>query len=352
MHDRDFLLRSVGNIAQLASIRRCELADGRAKGCRIVEVNNGGGLAFTLMESKALDIVDFSYKGVNLCFKAKAGLSAPEFFNPHSQEFERNFEGGLLFTSGLLNVGSPCVDEGMELSQHGRIGQSPIEALGIEKAWQGDEYLMKVSGEAREAALFRENLVLRREVTTSLGSKSVSVRDSVENQGFERQPLMILYHINLGYPLLSKAARFVAPLKSVQARDAAAEAGKKDFNRFSGPIDHEAEQVFYLDAFRNAEGTTMVGLVNDELELGLGIEFNTKNLPRLIEWKSMMSGDYALGIEPANCLVEGRSKERQRGDLHYIEPLQKIDFNLCFTVLDGRAEIANFEHAAQNLFTI
>ena len=66
----------------------------------------------------------------------------------------------------------------------------------------------------------------------------------------------------------------------------------------------------------------------------------------------MMSGDYALGIEPANCLVEGRSKERQRGDLHYIEPLQKIDFNLRFTVLDGRAEIGNFEQATQNLFTI
>ena len=34
----------------------------------------------------------------------------------------------------------------------------------------------------------------------------------------------------------------------------------------------------------------------------------------------MGSGDYALGLEPANCRVGGRASEREAGRLKFIEP--------------------------------
>jgi hypothetical protein len=343
------ILRRVGHMSQLAPVRRCEMLEGKAEGLKVIEVANGGGLAFTVLEGKALDISNLSYKGVNFNFVTKPGLAAPEFFNPHNQEFARNFQAGMLYTCGLLNVGPACVDEGMEVSQHGRIGQTPAENTSVRADWEGDEYTIRISGEVREAANFRENMLLRREIVTDFGSKSVSIHDVVENQGFERQPLMILYHINLGYPLLDEGSRFVLARKEVRPRDDISEKGVNDLARFSGPIDHWTEQVFYHTVEHDRNGDSLAGLVNDRLGLGLALKFNTKNLPRLLEWKSMMSGDYVLGIEPANCVVDTRIKERERGTLRIIEPLEKVDFRLEFTVLDGKSDIDAFDEQVRSL---
>jgi hypothetical protein len=343
------LLRRVGHMSQLAPVKRYEMLDGKARGLKVIEVTNGGGLAFTVLEGKALDISAFSYKGVNFNFITKPGLAASEFFNPHNQEFARNFQAGMLYTCGLLNVGPACIDEGMEVSQHGRIGQTPAEKTNVHADWDGDEYTIRISGEVREAANFRENMVLQREIVTRFGSRSVSIHDVVENQGFERQPLMILYHVNLGYPLLDEGSTFVFPQKDVRPRDEVSEKGVKDLTRFSGPIDHWVEQVFYHTVEHDENGDSFAGLVNERLGLGIALKFNTKNLPRLLEWKSMMSGDYVLGIEPANCVVDTRIKERERGTLRTIEPLEKVDFHLELTVLDGKAEIDDFKKMVRSL---
>ena len=89
---REDLLRRVGNMNQLASIKHYEMEDGKAHGFKTYEVTNGGGLAFTVLESKCLDISNFSFKGVNFNFISKPGLVSPEHFNPLGQEFPRHFQ--------------------------------------------------------------------------------------------------------------------------------------------------------------------------------------------------------------------------------------------------------------------
>jgi hypothetical protein len=343
------LLRRIGHMSQVAPIRRYEMQEGKAEGLKVIEVSNGGALAFTVLESKALDISNFGYKGVNFNFVTKPGLVAPQFYSPHNQEFPRNFHAGMVYTCGLLNVGPPCVDEGMEVTQHGRIGQTPAEKVSVEADWEGEEYRIKISGETREAANFRENMVLKREISTCFGSKTLSIHDVVENQGFERQPLMIMYHCNLGYPLLDAGSRFVFAEREVRPRDEVSEKGVDSLTEFSVPIDHWIEQVFYHTVKCDDRGYSVAGLVNDRLGLGLAIKFDTKNLPRLLEWKSMMSGDYVLGIEPSNCVVDSRVAERERGTLRFIDPFETVDFHLELEVLDGKAEIAEFERQVQGL---
>ena len=39
-------------------------------------------------------------------------------------------------------------------------------------------------------------------------------------------------------------------------------------------------------------------------------------------------GAYVLGIEPANCHVEGRARERERGTLEFLQPGEKRNFYL------------------------
>jgi len=54
-------------------------------------------------------------------------------------------------------------------------------------------------------------------------------------------------------------------------------------------------------------------------------------------------GLYVVGLEPANCGVEGRAKERERGTLQFLEPGEKRYYNLEIGVLTSRKEIEGME---------
>ena len=70
-----------------------------------------------------------------------------------------------------------------------------------------------------------ENLLLTRTIRTQLGARGFVLEDRIENRGFEAQPLMMLYHINFGFPLLGPKARVVGPIRETVARD---EEARKD----------------------------------------------------------------------------------------------------------------------------
>jgi hypothetical protein len=346
---KESLSRQVGHINQIASITRYEITEGKAKGSKVIEIRNGGGLEFRVIESKGLSIYGASYKGINLDFLSKPGLVAPEYFTPCEGDFPRFFHGGLLYTCGMLNAGPAGTDSGSVLSQHGRIGQTPAEAVIARKNWVGDECDFEVSGEVREGLLFKENMVLRRHVSTRFGSSSIIIHDEVENEGFEIQPLMMLYHFNIGYPVLEKGARFVAPIIATTPRGSEHAIPESHCETMSDPVDGGVEEVFYHKVSADSKGRSKAGLLNDMRKLGVVIEYETKNLPNLVEWKSMVSGDYVVGIEPANCLVDSRAKERERGTLRFIEPKEVVAFDLEFNVLDGKDELDSFEASVERL---
>ena len=84
---------------------------------------------------------------------------------------------------------------------------------------------------------------------------------------------------------------------------------------------------------------TMVLVANHELNIGLTIEFNQKNLPYFMEWKSMASGDYVLGLEPSNSSVYGKPYHIENNSVHYLKPFEKEVNVLKFSVLDGKDKI-------------
>jgi hypothetical protein len=61
--------------------------------------------------------------------------------------------------------------------------------------------------------------------------------------------------------------------------------------------------------------------------------WDTKNLPRLVQWKMPGAGVYVLGIEPANCYVEGRAKERERGTLVTLAPGESLNYELQLEII-------------------
>lgn len=338
---RQDILRSTGHISQIAGARACELKTGRGGGCKAIEVTTGSGLEFTVLQDRCLDVMDMRYKGVNLSFIAKPGATAPYYFDFHDQ-FHYYFQAGLLYTCGLRSAGAGGVDGEERHPLHGRISAAPADNCGVTARWEGDEYLIGIAGEMREAALFKENLVLRRRIETRLGANSFKVIDRVDNETCTPEALMLLYHINFGFPFLGPGLRLMLP-KGTQTRprDEEAKKGIDTFRTFEAPTDGYKEQCFYHGPATLPGGDTCVLLRNKELNLAVWIKYNVNQLPVTTEWKCMASGDYALGIEPANCHVEGKAKERREGTLKFLEPFGSADFELEIGVLEG-AEIDGF----------
>ena len=53
-------------------------------------------------------------------------------------------------------------------------------------------------------------------------------------------------------------------------------------------------------------------------------------LPHFVQWKNFVKGEYVMGLEPANCTIDGRSDALARGQMQFLEPGQSATYRLKF----------------------
>lgn len=340
--NRGELEKRIGHLSQVAGVRMVELQDGVEKGVRAADVRTGSGLRFQISLDRGMDISAAEYKGIPLAWRSPAGDVHPSCYDPRGMGWLRSFPGGLMTGCGLTHAGAPCVDQGEELGLHGRLSNTPATNVGSSAEWIGDTCRFTVGGDIREGALFRDNLVLQRSIEVELGQSTITFRDTVINEGVKTSPLMMLYHINLGWPMIDEGARLLLNAKSSTPRDAEASKGFQEARTISGPIAGYNEQVFYHDLIADEKGFATALLVNNKIQLGLFVQFRQKELDRFVQWKMVGEKEYVLGLEPANCQVSGRTKERERGSLQHLEPGERQDFLVHIGVVDGANALEQF----------
>ncbi len=332
--DRNFLLERVGCIEQLAHIRQSVLEDGRGRGTRIAEFANGSGLNFTVNIDRGMDIADATFKGIPLAWKSSNRYAAPSFYESEGLSWLRTWGGGLLTGCGLRNVGGPDTVGVETHGLHGRLSHIPAEEVTVEKQWIDGKYVQSISGWVRQTAVFFENLHLKRKISSVMGRNSIIIEDIIENHGFATSPLMLLYHMNLGFPLLDESAFIEADSHDVVPRDGTAALGIKDWHKVEAPQSGYAEQVFYHEITPGSDGFASVTLKNPALKLAFKLEYHTAELPYFVQWKQMGQGEYVVGFEPANCHPEGQNAEREHGTLREIAPGEQISTCLKVTILE------------------
>lgn len=343
------LLSHCGNLEQMAGIRQVTIEGGVRERLRALEVKSGP-ISFNVLADKAMDIADFSYKGMNLSFLAKPGLGAANIPLWKGAEAVNSLVGGLLFTGGPENIAASCEEGGRAYGLHGSMRSLPAEKMGYDARWQGNAYTLSLWGEMRYAQLFGANTLIRRHIETELGSNRITLTDTVENQCMVPQPVSILYHLNLGYPLLAEGTRILVPGTAVSPRDDIAAQGMDTWSRMGPPVPGKAEEVFQHTPAANAQGETFAAALNDELGLGLCFRFRQDTLPRFYQWKCEAAGDYALGLEPTNANILGRAEQmRTEGSLHMLQPLASETFSLVIEVLEGAEAFRALEEEAQAL---
>jgi hypothetical protein len=342
MNERD-LRQYLGHPLQVAGIRHFEFKSGKAKGVEGYELDTGGGLRCTVLRDRCLDLGWASYRGVNFAYLGSPAVVAPAYFQPQGLGWLESFGAGLLTTCGLASAGAPSVDQGQELGLHGRIGHVPAEEGGFETL-EGEAGITgwRIHGRMRETRVFGEHLLLVREITAGYGGRSLRIRDRAQNLGFAEQPFQLLYHCNFGYPLLSERAELVLPSRSVTPRNPRAAEGLDQHLRVEPPQAGYEEQCFYHDLKTDADGYAHAALLNPELGFGVYQRFRKDALPRFVQWKQMGQGTYVMGLEPGNCLPDGRALEREQGRLRFLAPGEVAEQELEIGILDGAEEMARF----------
>ncbi len=335
-YSADQLRERVGTMDQLGGARRITLADGNEAGVEAFDLCTGGGLDCLVLAGRGMDIGAASYRGFPLAWQSSTGAPHASFFEPKGLGWLRGFHGGLVATCGLTYAGAPGPDGDENLGLHGRVSHIPAKHVSSGAGWDDDEYIMYVEGQMRESSVFGPNVVMNRRISSVLGQPLLHIEDSVTNDGFEPQEHMLLYHCNLGFPLMDENTEIITASEEIVGQTQFAEETIADHARFAPPqvVD---ERVYYHRLTPNEEGYATVAVVNRELAGGiaLAISFSVEHLPFLAQWKMPGKGVYVLGIEPSNCHVEGRAAERERGTLQVLEPGESRSYSLVFTVAEG-----------------
>lgn len=344
---REEILRRVGSISQIAEAKRVILADGNEAGVEAIYFRTGSGFNFTVLPGRGMDISLAEYAGQPLCWRSSTGDVAPAYYEPEGLGFLRTFYGGMLVTCGLTQTGPPCEDEGEQLGLHGRIHSIPAGNVCVDGSWEGDEYHLWARGKVRETRVFGENVTLSRTVKTHLGATSLQVEDVVTNEGFEKTPHCILYHINPGFPVVDEGSELLSASLRVEPRDEEAKKDGDQYHRFSAPQPGYKEKCYFHDLAPSRDGYVYIALINRSHSqgegLGVYLKFRKEEFPEFCEWKMMGEGTYVVGIEPGNAQVAGRAALRRAGTLPFLEPGEKRQYNLEIGVLAGRKEIAEIE---------
>lgn len=279
----------IANLLQVASLRRYEMMEGKERGLRVLDCDNGK-LRFLLNESKALDIMQLYHEGQNISFISKNGFTSRE------TPFASRFEGGMLYTCGLDSVGGR---EGFAL--HGSHHNAPAKVARAECSEKG----ILVEAEISETELFGKNLVFRRRVFSAVGSDTLEISDTLENRGARAENYCLLYHVNVGYPMLDAGARLSDDAAEAVPRTPWAAQHTGSRREMKAPVPDAEEMCYFLKL-----KTPRVSLENAALGRVFALEWSGDTLPHFVEWKSMAAGDYALGLEPCTTELDGKFRYR------------------------------------------
>lgn len=303
---KEELLKRIGSVEQIGGIRDYTFNDGKAKGVRAIEINTVN-LRFVILPDRCMDIAQTFYKGHAISWISKTGITAPEYYDKADKQFLRGFYGGLITTCGLKNIGDPYNGEGL----HGRIANTPAEKVSVSAEWQGNDYVMTVSGMMRESEVFGENLLLKRTITTKLFSDEFTVCDTLINEGFTDEDIAFCYHCNFGYPLVREGAKIV----NVQSEIA---------NIFA-PVHGKKEEC--IGVLHSGDVVT-AGIENGEI--GAYITYKRDTMPEFLVWKMLGESEYVVGLEPRTTNYGGANIPKNNAYVT-LKPFEEYNTYLKFS---------------------
>ena len=339
----------ISNPLQVGGIETAVLDNGAGRGTRIAWVNTGAGLRYKVVIDRGLDIADAQYNADSLAWISHLGVIAPAARPYRGIEWLQGFGGGLLTTCGLDHVGGPESDATGERGLHSQYSGIPAT---IESIIQPDPAAglldMQITGVIKQSQPLGAQLTLRRTIAGRLGEAVIRIDDEVINTGNIPAPHMLLYHMNLGWPLVDEGVDICwqGAWTSREGDDKARIFREGlPFKKGKPPLqDHvgSGEEAAFVDIAADSDGLCHCGIHNRRLGMALVIEFKKSELPWMTNWQHWGPGEYVVGIEPGTHPPIGQSRARQNGSLIMLQPNERRHYGITVRIHDQPNAIARF----------
>ena len=279
------------------------VTNGKAAGCRAIDLRVEGGIDLRLLPDRGLDVSDAWFAGVPLDWRSPVGETGNV-----ADDWMLSFGGGLVVTCGLRNVGVPS--EG-----HGQHGDHTFQRADVEAVERSGDALI-VRGTVTEVAALGHHLHVARTWRTHAGQGLVQLEDVVTNRGHAIEPALQLYHVNLGPPLWAEGSTLTLNARATHPRDADAEPFADAWDTAPALMPGAPERVFEHEVAPGADGWCSATVTGAGIELE--VRWDAATMPRMWQWVHPSYG--VLGLEPANCSVLGVAHDRAEGRLPELAP--------------------------------
>lgn len=335
------LRRRVIDPGCIAAVTPIVYDDARRRGVRALQVRNARGLQLSLIVDRGLDASELLHRGVPLTWYGPGNAAPVEARDPSVDAFARTFFGGLVTTCGMDAYGPPGSDAWGSWPQHGHFNRTAASDVRFATDWTVDDPTIEVAATIRQFRIFGAALRVDRIWRMRVDANIVELSDRVTNDGGDRQPHLLLYHCNAGYPLLDERTVWTLDAAEAQPRDDAAASALDRWGDGGIPQAEFSEQVFMHQPRADFEGWANATVSNPMLDGGtaLSVAFRPEQLPGLFTWRMLGFGTYVMAVEPANCTtVGGRRAAGNDGTLPFLEPGETREYVLRFEVTTSTGE--------------
>lgn len=296
---------------------RARLTDGPSEGVEVVTLKNDG-FEVDVCPTRGMGILDIRSGEDRIGWDSPVlGPVHPSLVNLESRNGLGWLEGftELFVRCGLSYVGPPGADEEAgpiagDITLHGRIANLPAGSVEVGH----DEAGVFARGVVTESVLFGPQLRLTTEIRLTPDNRVV-VRDEITNFGPAECEYEVLYHINVGPPILAGGTRVcVDAIEEVCPRDPRAAEDVDTWSECLPPTDGYAEQAYFFKPSAGANGRTTASLVAPGGK-AFSVEYDPVELPCLTLWKCTQSEEagYVVGLEPGTNYPNHKSFERAQG---------------------------------------
>ncbi|HSW42746.1 MAG TPA: DUF4432 family protein [Patescibacteria group bacterium] len=330
----------MANLDQVARVAETTIATGPAAGMRVIDVAVVNGLAIRVLPDRGFDIGAAWFAGVPLAWLSEAG-ERPPLESLEASAWIDAFGGGLVTTCGLRNVGAPSEGHGL----HGAISHQLARDVRIRRHIFGDTPVITMAATIDEPGDDEALLRIERRIIVPGGRGALEIQDITTNLGPRAEPAPLLYHVNVGHPLLNDDAELDVPGSRAVPRDAISAAQIDAVGRMPAPAPGTGEAVFEHELDDSSRQRAV--LTSRPSGLELTVSWRRAELPRFHQWVRRDGRWYVLGLEPANCSVLGRGADRAQGRLPILRPGERRRTRLRINVrrLDpARAPIPPIAH--------
>ena len=321
------------------TVKHGHLVGGKAEGVEIVLVDTGAVRAL-LLPGRGMGIWKLWAGGIEFGWRSPVdGPVHPSLvpvMDPGGLGWLEGFDE-LVVRCGLESNGAPDKDDAgtLRLPLHGRIANLPARDVRVEV--NAESGLVEIIGDVLETRLFFNRLRLRTRTGFRAGCVNIQIVDEVTNERSVPATMQMLYHINVGSPVLSSGSRVEAPIDTLAPKDALSASEIDGWNAMGSAQVGFAERVYFASPRADNHAWTAVMLRSGDNSSGLGVQFDTSTLPYFILWKNTAAENdgYVIGLEPATNLPNTKSFEAKQGRVVTLAPGQTTTFRVNLQPLIG-----------------